>query len=380
MSLLSEGPAQFTGTARYVNELLRTLEGRADQVRVHALVAGRDARRREPLGDSVSIHPVDGRTASGSRLGRVASLTGASLWPGRLAREFPPEVDVVHYPLTFDVPRVSGPTVVTFFDVQHHDRPDHFSRAEQLWRRVMYDRAARNATAVITISRHARARIVESGAVEPDRITAIHLGVDHERFTPEHRPEDEALLAPFALPSRFLFYPASLWPHKNHLRLLDAVAALEDDELALVLCGATFGRLDALMAQASRRGLGSRVRHLGEVPDDALPALYRRATALVFPSLHEGFGMPPLEAMACGCPVASSRAAALDEVCGTAVASLDPLDPAGMARTLADVVAEAPLRERLRREGLVRAAQFSWERAGAAHVDVYRRAVEQHRG
>ncbi|MEJ7788642.1 MAG: glycosyltransferase family 1 protein [Thermoleophilaceae bacterium] len=193
---------------------------------------------------------------------------------------------------------------------------------------------------------------------------------------PQPSSDDERLLADLGLPSRFILYPASLWPHKNHSMLLKALAAVEDDELALVLTGATFGKLDGLMAMAKGCGLGSRVRHLGYVPEDALPALYRRAEALVFPSLHEGFGVPPVEAMASGCPVASSKAAALGEVCGSAAAELDPENPEQMARTIESVVHDEVIRTRLRAAGFRQAARFTWERTAEAHLAAYRCAVE----
>ena len=379
MSLLSESPAQFTGTARYVNELLRQFARRGDDIGIDVVVDGRDGHRLAP-GPNLRVHRSGRRLPGGSRLSRAATLAAAALRPARFSGGFPARVDVVHYPLTFAVPKVIEPTVLSFFDVQHHDLPENFTRAQQLWRRTMYDRAARAATEVVTISEHARTRIIEKAGVDPSRITSIHLGVDHERFRPGATPRDETLLAPFELPARFLLYPASLWPHKNHRRLLEAFAAAGDDELGLVLTGATFGRLGGLVADAERQGIAARVRHLGQVPDDALPALYRRATALVFPSLHEGFGIPPLEAMACGCPVAASREAALAEVAGDAVAALDPRDPSQMARVIDRLAGDPRLRERLRGNGLTWAARFTWERAADQHLDVYRRAMERRDG
>jgi len=377
MSLLSDAPAQFTGTGRYVRELLRELGKRPADVSVDVLAEPGAARRAASVAaPNVTVRPAKWYRAGTSRASRLAPLTAAWAWPRPLARQFSPEIDIVHYPLTFKVPAVRGPTVLSFFDVQHHDLPHHFTRAQHLWRRVMYDGAARGATRVVTISEHARARIIECAGVDPHRIVAIHLAVDHERFNPEPRPDDERLLAGLGLPERFLFYPASLWPHKNHLKLFDAMAILPDEQLGLVLTGATFGKLGALTAEADRRGLGGRLEHLGQVPDDVLPALYRRATALVFPSLHEGFGMPPLEAMACGCPVASSREAALAEVCAAAAGELDPCNAEQMARTIDAVVHDEALRARLRADGVRQAQKFTWEQNAEAHVAAYRGALE----
>lgn len=377
MSLLSNAPTQFTGTGRYVSELLREFGRRPTDVSVDILAEpGVASLGATGVAANVTVHPIRGYRTGGSRASRLAALSAASVFPRPLARQFSPDVDIVHYPLTFKVPAVRTPTVLSFFDVQHHDLPHHFPRAEHLWRRWMYDRAARGATRVVTISEHARTRIIECVGVDPHRIVAIHLAVDHERFRPEPGKEDERLLSELGLPERFLFYPASLWPHKNHLRLLDAMAIGGDERLGLILTGATFGKLSALTAEADRRGLGGRVRHLGHVADDVLPALYRQATALVFPSLHEGFGIPPVEAMACGCPVASSREAALAEVCATASAELDPRDAEQMAEAIEAAVNDEALRARLRASGLRQAQRFTWSQNAKAHIAAYHEALE----
>jgi len=265
--------------------------------------------------------------------------------------------------------------VLTLFDVLHHDVPDLFSSAERAFRRVAYDRAARHATQVITVSEHSRARMLDLLGLQPARVVAIHPGIDHDRFIPGPIPEDDALLAPLALPERpWLLYPAALWPHKNHTRLLEALARGARD-VSLVLTGAGFGRLPELRATAVRAGVADRVQHVGFVADDTLSALYRAATGVVFPSLAEGFGQPPVEAMACGCPVAASDTGAVAEACGGAVLAFAPRDGAAMAAAIARLVADEPLRAELRGAGLERARAFTWERSAARHAEVYAAAV-----
>jgi glycosyltransferase involved in cell wall biosynthesis len=178
------------------------------------------------------------------------------------------------------------------------------------------------------------------------------------------------------LPDHYLFYPASFWPHKNHLAMLDAVGRIGDDTLHVVLTGAPFGRLPKIMQAAERHGLSGRLHHLGVVPDEALPVIYRHAEALLFPSTYEGFGMPPAEAMACGCPVASSLETSLREVCGDAALPLDPHDPAQMADAIRTLLADASLRDRLRTAGFAQAAKFTWQATADKHVEVFRRAIE----
>jgi glycosyltransferase involved in cell wall biosynthesis len=136
------------------------------------------------------------------------------------------------------------------------------------------------------------------------------------------------------------------------------------------------GRAAEIMATADRHRLAGRVHHLGVVPDAAMPLLYRRATAVVFPSLYEGFGMPPAEAMACGCPVASSLATSLAEVCGDAAIELKPDDPEQMTNAIDAVVNDEQLRARLRVAGLKQARKFTWKATADAHLEVFRRAIE----
>jgi glycosyltransferase involved in cell wall biosynthesis len=249
-----------------------------------------------------------------------------------------------------------------------------WSAGARAWRWVTYDRAARSATVVVTDSEHARRQIIDVLRVAPERVVVVHLAVDHERFSPV--PADDAsLLERLQLPERFIYYPAGLWAHKNHLRLLEAFAMLEDRRLSLVLSGASTGRLREILDRARGLGIGDRVQYVGFLPDAAVPALYRRAHALVFPSLFEGFGLPPLEAMACGCPVASSQRASLSEVCGDAAVVLEPEDPQQMARAIATVVEDEKVRAQLRERGLARASGFSWDAVADAHLEVYRRAA-----
>jgi glycosyltransferase involved in cell wall biosynthesis len=375
MSLLTQGADQFTGTATYVRELLLAMGRRMAQARVevlcneHALVSF--ACCASPV---VTLTHATGHRAGTSRAGRAVALVGAHAGSRRLARQFTADVGVVHYPLTLGVPSVALPTVLSLHDVQHLDLPQHFTAATRLWRRMYYDRPARRATLVHTLSSYSKGRIVERLGVDPDRVVVIPLAVDHRRFRAEQDACEEEVLVTLGLPKRFLFYPASLWPHKNHIALLDALALVQDDELALVLCGAPVGRLPEVLAAAASRGLEDRVRHLGFVPDAALPAVYRCATALVFPSTYEGFGAPTLEAMASGCPVASTFVGPLPEVCGGAAIELVPDDPRQIAAALDRVAGDEPLRAQLRAAGLAQARRFSWARVVDAHLAAYRRA------
>jgi glycosyltransferase involved in cell wall biosynthesis len=265
---------------------------------------------------------------------------------GRVARRFD-GLDAVHFPLTVTVPRMSRlPTATTILDVQHELLPQFFSRAERAYRRVVYARSARESERVITISRHAAAAIVEHLAVPEEKIRPIHLGLDHELFKPGEGPRED-----------FLLYPARGWPHKNHALLFEVFGEIRrrhpDVELALT-------SYDGPVPEG--------VRSLGHVSRGELVGLFQRAAALVFPSLYEGFGQPPLEAMACGCPVACSNAASLPEVVGDAARLFDPTSRDELVDAIEDVLANG---DDWRGRGIERAAAFSWDETARLHEEVY---------
>jgi glycosyltransferase involved in cell wall biosynthesis len=203
---------------------------------------------------------------------------------------------------------------------------------------------------VIAISRHVQETLIERMGVEAERVEVIHLGLDHDLFRPGPEPREP-----------FLFYPANPWPHKNHGRLFQGFARLRRrrPELRLVLTGTGLERLEV------PEGVDVR----GRIPREELASLYRRASALVFPSLYEGFGQPPLEAMASGCPVACSTAGSLPEVCGDAARYFDPTSVDEMVEAVSTVLENpAGLVER----GLERAALFTWDACARSHDRVYR--------
>jgi glycosyltransferase involved in cell wall biosynthesis len=290
-------------------------------------------------------------------------MISALALPALVARDVPAGLDVIHYPVTVPIPRGAAPSVVTLLDVQHHDLPGFFSRAEAAFRRRAYDRAARDANVVVTISEFSKRRIEETLRIPSARVTAVPLGIDHDRFSPEGSP------TAMDLPERFLLYPANLWPHKNHDRLLEALALAP--EVELVLSGQEYGRLEGLRARARGLGVSDRVRHLGHIPDAELAGVYRAATGLIFPSLYEGFGLPPLEAMACGCPVAVADAAALPEVVGEAAPAFEPHDPEAIAEAM-KALWNGP---RAPEPGIERARTFSWRVAAERHRAIYERAA-----
>jgi glycosyltransferase involved in cell wall biosynthesis len=328
------------------------------------------------FGPPVELHRVAAYRQGDGSLTRLAAMTAAALVPGRIARAVPPGIDVLHHPVTVPIPRLSGvPTVTTVYDLQHREMPEMFSRGERAYRRWAYEGAARKADLVLTTSEYSRSRLVEIAGVAPTRVFSVPMGIDHGRFREAVDEDDERVRRELRLPERYVVYPANLWPHKNHDLLVDALGRVGDGELHLVLTGQDYGRRGGLIERARRAGVADRVHHLGYVSRDTVPVLFRRATAMVFPSLYEGFGSPPLEAMACGCPVASATSGSLGEMVGKAALTFDPRSAEAIADAIQRVADDDGLRATLRRDGLSRAALFTWEKAARRHVELYARAV-----
>lgn len=323
----------------------------------------------------VDLHAVRSYRAGDGNATRMLAMAAAGVAPRLAARDVPRGLDVLHHPVTVPIPRLPGvPTVTTVFDLQHHELPEFFSRAERAYRRWAYDGAARAADLVLTISEYSRAKLIEIAGLEPERVVSIYLGIDHDRFNPAPAAADATIRERLDLPERYLVYPANFWPHKNHARLVDALAAAPGD-LQLLLTGQHYGRFAELESHARAAGVADRVRHLGYLDRDDVPALYRAATAMVFPSLYEGFGAPPVEAMACGCPVAASTRGSLAEVVADAALAFDPESSEEIGAAIARVADDGELRARLRERGLANAARFSWEATARAHVAAYGRAL-----
>ena len=375
-ALLTLFPGRVGGAETYVRGLLGEYASGAGPGEVvvlanrHVMASYHDFAR-----GPVSFCHVDSYRPGDGTATRTLAMTAAALAPSRTARGVPSGLELVHYAVTVPIPATAARRVVTLHDIQHHDLPELFPRAERAYRRWAYDGSARNAAVVVTSSAYSKERIVTLLGIPAERVEAVHLGIDHARFTTVSHAGDERELAGLDLPERFALYPANLWPHKNHERLLDALGLLPDRELGLVLTGQGYGRLDGLLRRARVLGIASRVGHLGHVAAEILPALYRRATALVFPSLYEGFGAPPLEAMACGCPVAASNRTSIPEVVGQAALLFDPHSVESIAEALDRVTSDEELRGRLRAAGLERARAFTWHASAERHAKIYARVA-----
>jgi glycosyltransferase involved in cell wall biosynthesis len=285
-------------------------------------------------------------------------------------------VDLLFCPFSTLWPRPACvPSVVTMADIQEVFYPQFFSEATLLHRRAHYAGSTRSADSVIAVSEYTKRTIAEHHQISPDKVFVAYHTTDESFF----EPVDEEVVAHLRLPERFVLYPANHWLHKNHDGLLRALRYLKHERQVPVPCVLTgFPMADGypLAEKIAAYGLEEQVRVVGYVSDDEVRGLYRRATLLCFPSLFEGFGMPVVEAMAAGCPVACSTATSIPEVAGDAALYFDPNDPREMGEKILALWEDAGLRERLVADGKERARQFTARRMAEAHLEAFRYARE----
>ncbi|MGI8631748.1 MAG: glycosyltransferase family 4 protein [Solirubrobacterales bacterium] len=324
--------------------------------------------------EGLEILPVAHPASSGGKRGRyVRGLSRELRWfPRSLHGSLEAlDVDVLHCPspLAPRDPRI--PAVVTIHDVLPLQHPRWFTRANVFHQRVVLPGAARAASRVIAVSTSAADAIVEVLGVDPERIEVIPSGVDPV-FSPGDIPPET--LSRHGLTRPYILTVGTLQPRKN---VEAAIAAFErvsrhPDPHQLVLVGSRGWREGELMERVRRSPARERIKILGRVSDPDLVALYRGAQCFVFPSRAEGFGLPVLEAMACGTPVVASDRTSIPEVAGSAALLVDPDDGEAMARGLEHVVRSAPRRQELRGLGIAHASQFTWDRCASATAELYR--------
>lgn len=286
-------------------------------------------------------------------------------------------VDIYHEP-NYLAYRFSGPSVVTAHDASwvRHPETHPTDRLDAISR--YFPRSLEAASAVLTDSEFVKRELVELFGVSPNKIFPVLLGVSPE-FSPRDPMECKSFLAEHGLSfGQYVLSVGTLEPRKNIPTLIDAYSMLPPDlqhRFPLVLVGMRGwlnSGLEARIKPLVERGV---IKPLGYVPDAAMPLIYSGAAAFVFPSLYEGFGLPPLEAMACGVPVISSKTSSLPEVIGDAGILVSPLDVDVIAESLRQLLEDPVFAHGLAQQGLRRASGFSWKRTAAETIDVYRRAL-----
>lgn len=344
-----------TGLGVYATQLVRALDGIRDDLIVYTSCPAAFATLRSPvIPVPPAVRPERGLPGHCARLLWLQTGMRMALRAGGIRGILNTMPEAVLST------RVSQVTVI--HDLLPRLFPDQYAR-QQYYFRFFVPWVLRVSRAVVSDSEATKQEVLRHYAVPPDKVRVIYPGFDANLF---HR--DEAPLVASPGPEPYVLYVGNLLPHKNVFRLLEAFAMVRAERgCRLVIRGD--GRPDYLQAlrdRATALGVAETVSVIGYVPEPALRALYAGATAFIFPSLGEGFGLPLLEAMACGTPVVTSDRSALPEVAGGAALTVDPTDTAALAAAIEQVLSDPALREGLRRRGSERVRTFTWARTAAA--------------
>lgn len=288
-------------------------------------------------------------------------------------RRFP--VDVLHVQYTAP-PFCPAPVIATIHDLAFEHLPETFTRRGQMQLRLTVRRTARRAARIITVSEFSRQDIIRTYRLPPEKIAVTHNGIE-ACFTPDPASSSEAAdtRRRFGIERDYVLAVGSLQPRKNLARLVRAYAKLRAEQAdfnhQLVIAGRKLWLSGEIFAEIERQKCARDVIITDYVAAEELPALYRGAAAFVYPSLFEGFGLPPLEAMACGTPVVTSNTSSLPEIVGDAAVLIDPYNETAIAQAMLEVVSNQQLRRRLREAGGERARGFTWRAAAEKTLRLY---------
>jgi glycosyltransferase involved in cell wall biosynthesis len=346
----------------------------ADPDRSTALTAGRYAlfynqeRGIEPL---AGLEHLPARTvALGYKPWRML------VWLGQLVRagfdQLLPDAELFHATEHFLLPLRSIPTVLTVHDLIFRHLPEHHKVLNCWYLNLAMPLYCRRADHIIAVSEHSKRDVVSAYGVTADKVTVVYEAAA-SRFRPQSPEAVAAVRARYSLPDRYLLFVGTIEPRKNLTRLLAAFEAVYADRLTdgWVIAGKRGWLYGDFFAQLERSPVRKAVLLPGYVLDDDLPSLCAGAQALILPSVYEGFGLPVLEAMACGTPAVASNASSMPEIGGDAALYFDPLDAEGMADAIRRLLRDTDLRDEMRARGLTQAARFSWERAATETQAVY---------
>jgi glycosyltransferase involved in cell wall biosynthesis len=301
-----------------------------------------------------------------------------AVWMGQLAgvgfNRLVGECAVFHATEHLLVPVRGVPTVLTVHDLIYRLFPAHHKRLNFWYLNAAMPLYVRRADAIIAVSESTKRDLIRLYGTPADKVTVVYEAASPV-FHPQPPERIAAVRARYGLPERYLLTVGTIEPRKNLSRLVEVLATLRLDapDLRLVVAGAKGWLFEGFFEAVERHGQGQAVILPGYIADDDLPALYAGAEVVVQPSLYEGFGLPVLEAMACGTPVACSRSSSLGEIAGQAALTFDPLSVEEMTEVIRRLLADADLREMLRHSGLAHAATFSWSRAARETWAVYER-------
>jgi glycosyltransferase involved in cell wall biosynthesis len=363
------------GVSNYSAELLRSLGVLASEARVQPGSAPIEltAYLHAASFTTPGIRIVNSRLPLESPVARIA--WEQSIFPLHLRRQ---RASLVHGLVNVLPLAAPCPGVVTVHDLAFVRAPGTMRPVKRIYLTMLCRASVRRAAHVIAVSRQTAIDVQHFFGTPPCRITVVHNGVA-ARFTPRRAEEQAIFRQQRGLPARYLLYLGTLEPRKNLEQLVRAFARwraateVATHDVKLVLAGARGWYYAEIFRTVEELGLADQVIFPGFVPGDELPEWYAAAMAFVYPSLFEGFGLPVLEAMACGTPVVCSRAPGVSEVAGDAALTFPPHDGMALAAALELVTGQPTVRQELAARGLAQAACFTWRRSAEATLAIYRR-------
>jgi glycosyltransferase involved in cell wall biosynthesis len=353
------------GIGTYVRNLLRQL-ARQDEANEYVVLC------RET--DCDTVEALGARFRAVSENAGPYSIAEQFAIPMDLRRE---SINLFHAPHYVLPPLTPCTSVVTIHDCIHLRFPQYLpNRIGYAYARAQMWTATHRAARVITVSEASKRDILRYFRVPESRIDVIYNAIDDRFWEKPDIDEMNRVRERYQLTNPFVLYAGNIKPHKNLERLIEAFHLLRQNspdlkDVQLLIIGDEISKYATLRRAVHRHKLHKHVRFFGFVPDQTLAALYRLANVFVFPSLYEGFGLPPLEAMASGTPVITSNVSSLPEVVGDAAVMIDPYESEAIAGAMHRVLTDEGLRADLRRKGLARAREFSWERSIARVREIY---------
>ena len=359
---------QKAGIGRYTREIIKHL-AQIDNANTYVLIAPEPVPKPSfpPNFEMVKLPLSD----------RMMTIIWQRLRIPLWVELFTGSLDIFHSPDFVLPPVKAARTILTVHDLSFLRLPWSSAPRLRAYLSKAVPRSAKRADFILADSENTRQDVIELLGVPSDKVEVLYAGVD-ERFKPT---EDYAgISAKYRLPERFILSLGTLEPRKNYERLIEAFALLKEkmgpkDLTKLVIVGQKGWLYEGIFAAVEKWALQEEVLFPGYVADEDLPALYSAAALFVYPSLYEGFGLPPLEAMACGTPVVASNAPCLPEVLGDAALLVSPYDVEAIASAMEKALFDEELRLQLRERGLQRARLFTWEKSARKLLEIYKRVT-----
>lgn len=375
INLLQLSPGRTEGVVTYVRELVRLLPNYMEDNELYILQ--QPGLKFEGIDTSrVNIVRLERPLFIFRAIGRLLAMAGLKFpfsYKNRVQSIIDRnDIDIMHYPLSAIPPEdmeLKVKVVLSIMDLQHEYYPELFSAIDLKSRRAIYERSAKRADHIISISGFTSKSIEEKFNITDDKITTVPLagGLSASPYRVGGLPKD------------FMLLPAADWHHKNHIKLFDTFKLIKNQgfEGKLVLTGFRSSNATALHEHIKALGLGKDIIDLGPVSFDQLAYIFKQARMLIYPTLFEGFGIPALEAMSVGLPVACSNTTSLPEIVGNAAETFDPESTDEIAAAIMKVWSDEAYRAKLVERGYKQAAKFSWENTAKQTYQVYKDVYEQ---